>query len=134
MATPFVRCLERDCSRFVTEKGRCAEHQKVWVGSTRAAKQPKDWALLRDSCFKKYGYTCYIPNCADPATEVDHVDASINVNRLWNLRPICLRHHRFKSALEGNVAQGHMRAQENIGLLLRFGDKMAPPDDAIAPF
>lgn len=83
-----------------------------WVGSTRAARLPPNWATeIRPRILARDNHTCHL--CGGPgADRVDHItpgddhtDANLAAvhDTVW---PHC---HRYKSSAEGNAAKPRER-------------------------
>lgn len=83
-----------------------------WSGSTRAARLPGNWRALRAQTLARDGHRCTRlhdgQRCAQPATEVDHVDRD-GGNHPDNLASVCTRCHAHKTAAEGNAARTRQR-------------------------
>jgi len=79
-----------------------------WKGSSRRARLPSNWPALRRRVFATHGHVCYV--CGGYANEVDHVLHGDD-HSMANLRPICTRDHRIKSAREGQAARPKRRRE-----------------------
>ena len=100
-------CLETNCTGYATKQGRCNQHQKQWVGSTRKARLPKDWPTRRLIVLKRDKGICHL--CGEPGADtVDHIIQGDNHN-LNNLAPVHDRTpphcHRYKTTQEANEAK-----------------------------
>jgi 5-methylcytosine-specific restriction protein A len=88
------------------------------AAQARRDRLPKDWARLRRQVLARDGYRCVAlladgSRCAEVASDVDHIVAMLDDNRLEALQSLCGAHHRYKSSSEGGKAkadkQGRMR-------------------------
>lgn len=100
-------CLEAGCPNHAKRQGRCENHQKAWVGSTRRERLPKDWGTRRMIVLRRDKGICYLCG-GEGADTVDHIvpgdDHSLgNLAAVHDrIAPHC---HRKKSASEGHQAQ-----------------------------
>lgn len=77
--------------------------RRPWAGSTRRARLPKNWAVLRRRVLARDHGICHA--CHQPgATEVDHLEPGDNHN-LTNLAAIHTACHNAKSSREGVAAR-----------------------------
>jgi len=107
---PPVPCRTPGCPHLVPVGGECVEHPRVaWEGSTRKARLPGNWQVIRRRVLRRDANSCYV--CGDTATEVDHIVAGDD-HSMANLAAICSRCHRRKSSREGNQAKRHRRKYE----------------------
>lgn len=106
-------CSTAGCHQMVKAKGKCAEHQTHWQGTTRRERLPSDWSTRRLIVLKRDKGICYICGKAGADT-VDHVLAGDD-HSLSNLRPVHDRTpphcHRFKTSREANAAKGGNRVR-----------------------
>lgn len=95
-------CLAPHCPEMV--EGRvayCPTHapQKVWVKKERTGASGWAWSRIRRRVLSLANYSCEVPGCGRPATEVDHVvpRAEGGTDDLENLRALCIGCHASKS-------------------------------------
>lgn len=110
-----------------------------WQGSTRRDTLPPDWKRgIRPTILTRDGNRCtwlgprdrrldgqaarYLAGnyhdserCTARATDVDHIDDSLNHSHN-NLRSLCDSHHTYRSSGQGNAAKARMR-----------GSRLRPP-------
>lgn len=91
---PARVCLEPDCP-VLTERTRCAEHERQRERTRRPTTQ-YGGAYLRNRAIVLSGSPrCYAPGCPTPATTADHIRPLRDggTHDLWNLRPSCVKHN-----------------------------------------
>ncbi|MER7922194.1 HNH endonuclease [Streptomyces sp. NPDC096057] len=87
----------------------------AWQNSTRRARLPRNWPLLRRRVLHRDGYVCQArfsegQLCGAPATDVDHIEAGDN-HSMANLRALCAWCHKQKSSSEGGTAAALTRVR-----------------------
>lgn len=84
-----------------------------WEGSDRRQRLPSNWDSIRARILRRDSHRCtWIENsqrCAETATDVDHRKAGDDHSDS-NLRSLCGKHHRRKSAREGAAAANRLRS------------------------
>lgn len=85
-----------------------------WANSSRKARLPADWPLLRQAVLERCNGRCEVikkngKRCWDKATDVDHIIAGDD-HSLAGLQGLCAWHHAKKSSAEGNAAQAAQRS------------------------
>ncbi|OEV18144.1 hypothetical protein AN221_23660 [Streptomyces nanshensis] len=82
----------------------------AWEGSTRRARLPADWPVIRERVLGEAGYACQWVRtdtgalCGRYANQCDHIDAGDD-HRRSNLQALCAWHHKRKSSSEGAHAR-----------------------------
>jgi 5-methylcytosine-specific restriction enzyme A len=83
-----------------------------WNGTARRDRLPRDWHAIRRRILTRDGHHCtWVEDgrrCSATATDVDHIERGDD-HRDANLRALCGRHHRVKTAAEGNAAKAGLR-------------------------
>lgn len=80
-----------------------------WETSDRRSRLPRDWPAIRARVLREADHRCEQTTggerCEAEATDVDHIRRGDDHSR-GNLRALCPRHHKRKTAYEGGAAAG----------------------------
>lgn len=116
----YTRCMPRSpgslCPHCGTVyKGRCPKCSSGWANGRRGkAWAPgrggdPQWDRVRRDQLDAHPVCQWPSGCPELATQVDHVDGTDYETERYDrtkLRSLCTDHHRLRTTMQGNAAQG----------------------------